>query len=328
MHRRDFITLLGGVATAMPHAARAQPSERVRRVGVLMNLTKEDPESARRDMVFRQKLQELGWTEARNLQIEYRWAGADIELHERYAAELVGRAPDVIVASGLAVRALQQLTRTVPIVFTGTIDPVARGYVSNLARPGGNVTGFINIDYKFSATRLGLLKQMVPRLKRAAVLLDLAIIVGDAQYVEIEAAASSLDVSVSRVDVRDVDAMEHALAALASEPNVGIIVTGSTLTTLRRDLIIALAVRYRLPAVYPNRLYVTAGGLISYGPLFVNQYAQAADYVDRILRGTKPGDLPVQAPTRFETVLNLKAAKAIGLDVPRIVLARADHVIQ
>jgi putative ABC transport system substrate-binding protein len=327
MRRREMVALLGGAA-AWPLVARAQQADRVRRVGVLWNLDKDDAEVMPRNTAFRQRMQELGWSEPRNVKIEYRWAGAEIEVHRKYAAELVALAPEVIVASGLAVRVLQQLTRTVPIVFTTTIDPIARGYVTNLAHPGGNTTGFINMEYGFSAKWLELLRMIAPHLKRVAVLLDIAIVVGDAQYAAIEAAAPSLEMEVSRIDVRDSDAMERAIAAHASEPNGGIIVTGSTLTTLRRDLITTLAARYRLPAVYPNRLYVNAGGLISYGPFFVDQYKQAAEYVDRILKGANPGDLPVQAPTRYETVLNLKTAKALGLAVPRLVLARADEVIQ
>ncbi len=307
------MTLLGGAATAWPVVARAQQRDEVRRIGVLLNLPEHDPEAVARNAAFRQKLQELGWTEGRNLRIDYRWGPGDSELYRRYAEELVALAPDVILGSGLAVRELQQVTRTVPIVFTAIIDPVALGYVASLTRPGGNVTGFFVIEYSFSGKWLELLKQIAPRVTRAAVLLDPSVAVGLAQFEAIQAVAPSFGVELSQADVRDFGGMERAITAFAREANGGLIVTAGTMATVHRDLIITLAARHRLPAVYPNRLYVTAGGLI---------------YVDRILRGAKPADLPVQSPTQYETVLNLKTAKALDLDVKRSLLAQANEVIQ
>jgi putative ABC transport system substrate-binding protein len=300
----------------------------MRRIGVLMNLAKEDPEAVIRDEAFRQGLQEWGWVEGRNLAIDYRWGPGDFAYYHRHATELVALRPEVIVGSGLAVRALQQVTRTIPIVFTATIDPVALGYVNNLARPGGNTTGFINISYVFAEKWLELLKQIAPAVNRAAVLLDSTGNVGKAQLDTLAAKAPSLGVALTPIDVGDFDAMERAIALFAREPNGGMIVTASTATTARRDEIVMLAARHRLLAVYPNRLYVALGGLVSYGPLFVDQYRRAAGYVHQILNGANPGDLPVQAPTRFETILNLKTAKVFGIDVPRVVLARADEIIE
>jgi putative ABC transport system substrate-binding protein len=330
MKRREFITLLGGAAATWPMAARAQNSTRMQRLGVIMNLPENDPEGLVRDAAFRQRLQEFGWIVGRNLQIDYRWGTGDPALFRRYAAELLALAPDVILTSGVAVRALQAATDTVPIVFTATIDPVALGYVRTLAKPGGNITGFINIEYGFSAKWLELLKEIDPRVKRAAVLVDLdpAISVGIAQFTAIQAAAAHSGVELIQINVRDTGKIEHAITTFAREANGGLITTASTATTSHRHLITALAARHGLPAVYPNRMYVSIGGLISYGPLFVDQYRQAADYVNRILMGAKPNDLPVQAPTRYELVLNLKTAKALGLSVPRILLVRADELVE
>jgi putative tryptophan/tyrosine transport system substrate-binding protein len=329
MRRRDFIALVGGVATAAPLVARAQQSDRMARVAVFMNLAADDTQGQARVSVFREAMQDLGWTEGRNIRIDYRWGAGDPELYRRYAAELVALTPNVIMAGGGQVMApLLEATRTVPIVFTNTNDPVALDFVASLARPGGNATGFINIGYGFSAKWLELLKQLAPRMTRAAVLRDAATNSGKDQFAAIQAVASSLQVEVSPIDLHNATEMEQAIAEFAREENGGLIATSSTSATVHRDLIITLAARHRLPAVYPNQFYVTSGGLISYGPLFVDQYRRAADYVDRILKGAQPADLPVQAPTRYETVLNLKTAKALGLNVPRFVFLRADRVIQ
>ena len=328
MKRRDFITLLGGAAT-WPLAAEAQQPDRVRRIGVLMNLAPADPESTARVTAFAQGLQELGWTIGRNVQIDTRWAAADADLFRRYAAELVALAPDVILASSSpAMMSLQQLTRTVPIVFVNIVDPVGAGFVESLARPGGNATGFVLYEYGMSAKWLELLKEIVPPLKLAAVLRDPAIASGAGQYAVIQAASPSFGVELRAVGVRDAGEIERAITAFARSSNGGLIVTGSPLTLVHRDLIITLAARHRLPAVYPFRYFATSGGLISYGPDTVDQYRRAAGYVDRILKGEKPADLPVQAPTKYELVINLKTAKALGLDVPPSLLARADEVIE
>ena len=328
MKRRAFITFLGGAA-AWPLAARAQQPERMRRIGVLMNLAAADPESTARVTAFAQGLQESGWTIGRNVQIDTRWAAADADLFRRYAAELVALAPDVILASGSpAIMSLQQLTRTVPIVFVNIVDPVGAGFVESLARPGGNATGFVLYEYGMSAKWLELLKEIVPPLKLAAVLRDPAIASGAGQYAVIQAAAPSFRVELRAVGVRDAGEIERAVTAFARSSNGGLIVTGSPLTLVHRDLIITLAARHRLPAVYPFRYFATSGGLISYGPDTVDPFRRAAGYVDRILKGEKPADLPVQAPTKYELVVNLKTAKALGLEIPSSVLARADEVIE
>jgi putative tryptophan/tyrosine transport system substrate-binding protein len=329
MRRRDFITFLGGAATTWPLAARAQQSDRMRHIGVLMNLAADNPEASTRDAAFRQGLKELGWVEGRNLRIDYRWGAGDAELYRRYAGELVALAPEVILATaGPIVAALQRETRTVPIVFTTTIDPVALGYVASLARPGGNITGLTNIASDFGAKWLELLKEVAPSITRAAVLCDRTVRAGVVQFEAIQAAAPSFGVEITPLELRDVDERERIAADFARGANGGLIVTASTLATLHREQIIALAARHRLPSVYPNRLYVTSGGLMSYGPIFLDQYRRAAGYVDRILKGTKPADLPVQAATKYETVLNLKTANALGLAIPTILFARADQVIE
>jgi len=328
IRRRDFITLLGGAAAGWPLAARAQQSDRVRRIGVLMNLAADHAESPGRVAAFLQGLRELGWTEGHNLRIDYRWGAGDVALYRRYAAELVAIAPDVILAGGgPVVASLQHATRTVPIVFTQAIDPVALGFVASLARPGGNITGFSNIEYGFSGKWIELLKRIAPGVTRAAVLRDPTVISGDSQFAAIQAVAPS-GMELSPINVHDAREIEGATTAFARETNGGLIVTASTMATVHRDLIIKLAAQHRLPAVYPNRFYVADGGLISYGPVFLDQYRSAAGYVDRILKGAKPADLPVQAPTRYELAVNLKTAKSLGLEVPRIVLATADEVIE
>jgi len=327
MRRREFITLLGG-AVVWPLPARAQQRERRRRIGVLMNFTSDDPVSQDRLAAFVQGLQELGWTVGRNLQIDYRWGGGNVERYRTFAAELVALTPEVLVTAGApAVEALQRATRTVPIVFTNVTDPVGGGLVASLARPGGNTTGLTLSEYGLSGKWLELLKEIAPRVTRAAVLRD-PVAVGIGQFAAIQAAAPSLQIELSPVDVRDASEIERAVTAFADGPNGGLIATASALTAIHRELIIALATRHKLPAVYPFRYYVTSGGLISYGPDTVDQYRLAARYVDRILKGEKPADLPVQAPTKYELVINLKTAKALGLEVPPNLLARADEVIE
>jgi putative ABC transport system substrate-binding protein len=329
MRRREFITLAGGAAAAWPLAARAQQAERVRRVGVLMNLTADDDEASRRVTALAQGLQQLGWTDGRNVRIDYRWGAADTDHSRRYAAELVALAPDVMLASGSpAVAALQQAARTVPMVFVNIADPVGAGFVDSLAKPGGNATGFIVFEYVISAKWLELLKDIAPQLKRVAVLRDAAIAAGIGQLAVIQAAGPSFGVEVRPVGVRDADEIERALTAFARSSNGGLIVTGSVLAAVHRKLIIALAARDRLPAVYPYRYFATSGGLISYGPDTIDPFRRAAGYVDRILKGEKPADLPVQAPTKYELVINLKTAKALGLTVPDSLLALADEVIE
>jgi putative ABC transport system substrate-binding protein len=327
LERRHVLALIGAALIGGLGGAHAQQSTRMRRVGMIINLSEVDPEAAARVAAFKQVLEKLGWIEGKNLRIDYRWGPGNFALYRRHADELIALGPDVIIGSGLAVRALQQATDTIPIVFTTTIDPISLGYVENLARPRGNTTGFVNINYSFSEKYLELLKQIAPNITRAAVILDSDGAVGPAQLAAIQAKAPSLGIEVTPISVNDPVAMDRHLTAFAREPNGGIITTASTATTTHRDRIIGLAAKHRLPAVYPNRLYVRRGGLVSYGPLFVDQYRRAADYVHRILNGAKPGDLPVQQPSLYETVLNLRTAKALGLSVPRLLIARADEVI-
>jgi putative tryptophan/tyrosine transport system substrate-binding protein len=327
--RREFITLLGSAAASWPLPVCAQQPDRVRRVGVLMNLTADDPEASTRITALAQGLQQLGWTDGRNVRIDYRWGAADADHSRKYAAELVTLAPDVILASGTpAVAALQQATRTVPIIFVNAVDPVGAGLVDSLAQPGGNATGFILFEYGISAKWLELLREIAPQLKRAGVLRDANIASGIGQLAVIQAAAPSFGVEVRPVGVRDAEEIERAVTAFARSPNGGLIVAASTLAGVHRKLIIALAARHRIPAVYSLRYYATDGGLISYGPNSIDPFRRAADYVDRILRGEKTADLPVQAPTKYELVINLKTAKALGIEMPASVLARADEVIE
>jgi putative ABC transport system substrate-binding protein len=329
MRRREFITLLGGAAAAWPLAARAQQRERMRRIGVLWPLAADDPISQARNAAFLQALRQLGWTVGQNIQIEYRWSAGNDEATRRFAAELAAFAPEVILASGSAAPGpLLQVTRTVPIVFAIVPDPVGAGFVDSLARPGGNATGFVSFDYGISGKWLELLKEIAPGVRRAAVLRDPAITAGIGQWGAIQTAAPSLGLEVSPLNVRDAAEIERAVTAFARSPNGGLIVTGSALSNIHRNLIITLAARYRLPAVYFERFFVTAGGLISYGPDFLDQYRRAAVYVDRILKGEKPAELPVQAPTKYLLVINLKTAQALGLEVPPALLARADEVIE
>jgi ABC-type uncharacterized transport system substrate-binding protein len=325
--RREFITLLGGAAAAWPLTARAQQGERMRRIGVLMNLAADDAEGQARLAAFVHDLQQLGWTDGRNVRIDVRWVPGDAHLFHTYADELLALAPDAIMASATpSVQALQQVTRTVPIVFANVGDPVAMGVVRSLARPGGNITGFTPMEYGFAAKWLELLKEIAPRVTRVAVLRDLTI--GPAHLSAIQAVAPSFGVELSVVGVGDVGEIERSVAAFARSLNAGLIVTSSTSALVHRDLITMLAARHRLPAVYPFRYFVTAGGLISYGANATDQYRRAAGYIDRILKGENPADLPVQAPTKYELVINIKTAKTLGLTVPDTLLARADEVIE
>jgi ABC-type uncharacterized transport system substrate-binding protein len=328
MKRREFITLLSGAAAAWPLAAGAQQGERMRRIGVLVPQDQDSPVAQARIAALLQELQRLGWA-GRNVRIDIRWAGAEVENIRKHAAELAALAPDVILANGsVVVTPLLQATRTVPIVFVVVPDPVGAGFVDSLARPGGNATGFVQFEYGLSGKWLELLKEVAPRLTRAAVLRDAAIPSGTGQFGAIQSVAPSVGLEVSPVNIRDASEIERAVGAFARSANGGLIVTGSALAQLHRNLIITLAARYKLPAIYFERFFVTAGGLISYGPDLVDQYRRAADYVDRILKGEKPAELPVQAPTKYETVINLKTAKALGLEIPQTVLARADEVIE
>jgi ABC-type uncharacterized transport system substrate-binding protein len=327
MQRRDFIVLLGG-AVGWPLAARAQQPDRVRQIGVLMPFAADDSEAQARITAFERELQQLGWTIGRNVRIDIRFVhGADIRKH---VAELVALAPDVILANGAAaVEPLLQATRSVPIVFALVPDPVGAGFVASLAQPGGNATGFIMFEFSISGKWVELLKQIAPNVTRVAVLRDPALSVGIAQFSVIQSTASSFGVEVNPVNlVRDAAEIERSIATFARASNGGLIVTTSPLTVAHRDLIVRLAAEHKLPAVYFNRLFVTNGGLISYGPDFANQFRRAAGYVDRILKGERPADLPVQAPTKYELVINLKTAKALGLTIPQSLLARADEVIE
>jgi putative ABC transport system substrate-binding protein len=327
--RRNFVAALGGAAFAWPLAARAQPGERMRRVGVLEVTAADDPVAKVRYAAFLQGLQERGWTDGRDVRIDYRWAAADADWSRTYAGELLALTPDVFLANGnQGLTALLQTTRAVPIVFVNIIDPVGAGYVASLARPGSNATGFMPFEYRMSGKLLELLKEIAPRVTHAAVLRDPATTTGIGQFAAIEGASSSFDMELSPIDVRDAGEIERAVAAFARESNGGLIVTVSAGAFVHRELIITLAARHRLPAVYPFLFYVTDGGLISYGPDPTDQFRRAAGYVDRILKGEKAADLPVQAPTKYELVINLKTAKALGLTVPPSLLARADEVIE
>jgi putative tryptophan/tyrosine transport system substrate-binding protein len=329
MRRRDFITFLGGAAMAWPVAGRAQQAERVRRVGVLMNLAQDDPESIARLKAFSQTLGELGWTEGRNIRIEYRFGAGGLARMRTSAAELVALAPDVILASAIpSVLALSQATSSVPIVFANVIDPVGSGFVSSLARPGGNATGFSVFEFGISEKWLGLLKQVAPGVTRVAVLRDTASPTGTGHFGAIQSAARLLNVELAPIGVLDAGEIERGITAFSSATNSGLIVTPSTSAFGNRDLIIKLAERHRLPAAYPFRLFATGGGLLSYGPNSTESFHRAAQYVDRILKGEKPADLPVQASTKYDLSINLKTAKSLGLTVPTSLLATADEVIE
>jgi putative ABC transport system substrate-binding protein len=325
--RRELITLLGGAA-AWPLAARAQQPERMRRIGVLFGAGADDGDIQARHAAFLQALQQLGWTDNGNVRIDTRFGAGNANNIRRYSAELATLAPDVILATGNVVEQLLQATRAVPIVFVVVPDPVGAGYVDRLSRPGGNVTGFMQFEYSLTAKWLELLKQIAPGVTRAAVLRESALPAGIGQFAVIQYVALSVGVEVSPVNVSDAPEIERAIAAYARQPNGGLIVTASALAAVHRDLIVTLAARHKLPAVYSQRHYAAAGGLISYGADFIDQHRRAAGYVDRILKGEKPADLPVQAPTKYELVINLKTAKALGLEVPATLLARADEVIE
>jgi ABC-type uncharacterized transport system substrate-binding protein len=328
--RRTFITLLGGAAAAWPLAARAQQAEQVRRIGVLIGgIAPGDADAQANMAAFLQGLQQLGWIEGRNVRIDYRWGLGNADNIRKYAAELVALAPDAIFASGnAAMPSLLQATRTVPIVFVNVADPVGSGFVDSLARPGGNATGFVQFEYNLSGKWLELLKEIAPGVTRAAVIRDPAITSGIGQWGAIQTAAPSVGVEVSPVNVRDAGEIERAVTAFAHSSNGGMIVTGSALAQVHRDLIVRLAARHKLPTVYFERFFVTDGGLVSYGADIVDQFRRAAGYVDRIFKGEKPADMPVQAPTKYQLVINLKTAKALGLDVPAHLQQIADEVIE
>jgi putative tryptophan/tyrosine transport system substrate-binding protein len=329
MQRREFITLIGGTAVVWPLAARAQQPERIPRIGVLIPAVADDAEYQARMAAFLQELQQLGWSDGRNVRIDTRWTAGDANFIRKYVAELLGLAPDVILAPGSgSVGPLLQATRTVPIVFTTILDPVGAGFVDSLARPGGNATGFIAFEYGLSGKWLELLKQIAPSLTRVAILRDPATAAGIGQFAAVQSVAPSFGVELRPIDVREAGEIERAVTAFARSSNGGLIVTVSSGSSIHRDLIVALAARNKLPTVYGARYFVTSGGLISYGPDRVDQYRRAAGYIDRILKGEKPADLPVQAPTKYDLVINLKTAKALGLSVPQTLLASASEVIE
>jgi putative tryptophan/tyrosine transport system substrate-binding protein len=329
MQRREFLALLGVTAVACPLASRAQESQRMRLIGVLMPGTADDAEYHARLAAFLHGLQQLGWSDGRNARIDIRWAAGNANLFRKYAAELIASAPDVILAPGsTSLGPLLQATSTVPIVFTTILDPVGAGFVDSLAQPGGNATGFIAFEYGLSGKWLELLKQIAPSVTRVAILRDPATAAGIGQFATIQSVAPSFGVELRPIDIREADGIERGVTAFARSSNGGVIVTAGSGSAIHRELIVALATRYKLPAVYSDRHFVTSGGLISYGPDRVDQYRHSAHYVDRILKGEKPADLPVQAPTKFELVINLKTAKALDLTVPPSLLAQASEVIE
>ena len=328
MRRRSFLRLLAGVAASYPLSTRAQQVDRVRRIGVLIGLTAESAEGQAALTVLVQALQQSGWVDGRNVKIEPRWAGGHADGARKYAAELVNLAPDVMVATGGAsVGALLEASKTIPVVFANVPDPVGSGFVESLSHPGGSATGFVQFEYNLSGKWLGLLKQIAPDVTNVAVLWDPTIIAGVGQFAVIQSVAPSLGVELRAINVRNAAEIERGIAAFARRANSGMIVTASALAIIHRDLIVSLAARYKVPTVYFQKTFVTSGGLVSYGADFADQYRRAAGYVDRILRGEKPADLPVQAPTRYELVLNLKTAKALDLAIPSALHASADEVI-
>jgi ABC-type uncharacterized transport system substrate-binding protein len=328
LQRREFIALLCGAA-AWPLAARAQQSERIWRIGVLINLAANDPEAQGRVAAFLQRLKDFGWREGRNLQLDYRWGAGSADYYRRQAAELVALSPDVILANGGAiVGPLQQVTRTIPIVFVQVTDPVGAGFVDSLARPGRNATGFIVFEYGIGGKWLELLRQVAPKLTRVSVLRDPANPAGAGLFGSIQTVAPSFGIEASPIDVRDADEIQRGVTIFAHGENGGLIVTPSSFSSVNRALIIAQAAHHQLPAIYPFRYFVSGGGLMCYGPNNLDQYRHAAEYVDRILKGEKPADLAVQNPTKYDLAINLKTAKALGLEVPPTLLARADEVIE
>ncbi len=330
MRRREFIKLIGGTALMAPRTAFAQATDRMRRIGVLMPFAVDDPEAKARLAAFLDRLQQLGWTDGRNVRIDARWPASDHDRFRKYAAELVALAPDVILASSTeSVAALQQASSGVPIVFANVIDPVGAGFIASLARPGGNTTGFAAFEYSLSGKWLELLKEIAPNLTRVAVLRDPTQASGIGQFAVIQAMAPpSFGAELTPIDMRVPGEIEPAIAAFARERNGGLIVPASSMAAARRALIISLATRYRLPNIYPFRYYPASGGLASYGPNSIDSFALAAAYVDRILKGEKPSDMPAQQPTKYELIINLNTAKALGLTVPPTLLSRADEVIE
>jgi len=329
MRRREFITLLGGAAAAWPLVVWAQQPTGTRRIGLLMNFRSDEPEGQARVAAFMQGLQKLGWNEGDNVRTDIRWAGNDTERVRKYSEELIELNPDVILASGSqSVAALQRITRSVPIVFANVVDPVGAGYVASLARPGGNITGFTSFEYSIGGKWLELLKQIAPRVTRIAVIRDPAIAAGIGQFAAIQSAALSPAVELSVIDPRDVGELKRALDTFAGEPNGGLIVTASISASSRDELINSLALHHRVPAIHAFRYSILSGGLASYGPNTIDFFRRAATYIDRIVKGAKPSELPVQAPTKYELVINLKTAKTIGLEIPPTLLATADEVIE
>ena len=329
MRRRDFIKVVAGSAAAWPLAARTQQPEQMRRIGILMNRSESDPEGQARLAAFRQGLEQLGWNEGRNMRIYIRWGEDKIDLEPKYAAELVALAPDVVLASGtMSVAALQALSRTLPIVFAALGDPVGAGFVESLAHPGGNATGFMLYEYSFGGKLLELLKEIAPGVTRVAVLRNPTNPSQLATFGAVRGAAQVLGVEVAPIDTRDAGQIERGVTAFARSPNGGLIIMPGASASVHGALVVALAARYKLPAIYPFRYHATGGGLISYGPDFVEPFRPAAGYVDRILKGEKPSDLPVQAATKYELVINLKTAKTLGLNVPNTLIGRADEVVE
>jgi ABC-type uncharacterized transport system substrate-binding protein len=329
MRRRQFISLVGSVAAAWPLAAFAQQAEPMRRIAILMNRAADDPEGKSRLAVFKQAMEQLGWSDGRNMHIEIRWGEDDIDLERKYAAELVALSPDLILAAGtVSMTALQPLNRTLPTVFAVVADPVGAGFVSSLARPGGNATGFSLYEYGLSGKWLEILKQVAPSVTRVGVLRDVTNPAGLSYFGAIRATAQSIGVEVGPINMQDAGEIERGIVNFARMPNGGLIVTPNSSASIHRALIIGLAATHKLPAVYPFSYMATGGGLISYGPDFVDQFRRAAGYVDRILKGEKPADLPVQQPTKYQMIINLKTAKALGLNVPNTLIGLADEVIE
>jgi putative ABC transport system substrate-binding protein len=329
IRRREFITLLGGAAAAWPLAARAQQAEQMRRIGVLIGAIETDPESQARIVAFKEGLQALGWTDGRNVHIDYRFSSADLDLTRKSAAELVGLTPDVILAnSPLVLRALRQQTSTIPIVFALVVDPVGEGFINSLAQPGGNITGFTSLEYPMSGKWLEVLKEIAPSVRRVSAINQAENVTGAGYLRALESAALTMGVQLIAAHVRDAAEIERAIAATASQSNGGLIILPSPLALVNREMIVKLAAQHRLPAVYPFRYFIASGGLMSYGVDTVEVFRRSALYIDRILKGEKPAALPVQQPTKFELVVNLKTAKALGLDVPWFLQQRADEVIE
>jgi putative ABC transport system substrate-binding protein len=329
MQRREFLAILGSAAAAYPLTAQSQQADRKRRIGVLIGLAADNPQGQAALAVLLQALQQLGWVDGRNVKIDYRWSSGTADEAHKFATELVSLAPDVMMATGGAsVGALLQATKTIPVVFANVPDPVGSGFVESLSRPGGSATGFVQFEYSLSGKWLELLKQITPDVRHVAILWDPTIVAGIGQFAVIQSVAPALGLEAHAINVRDAAEIARGIGAFARLPNGGVIVTASALAILHSDLIVNLAARHRLPAVYFQKVFVTAGGLISYGANFNDQYRRAAGYVDRILRGEKPADLPVQAPTKYELVINLKTATAQGFTIPPPVLAGADEVIE